>query len=123
MCVSRSAVIAFVALDFADLDHLGDAIRALVSIAKRQNSNVLIMKSNILGFDYLSHVRMRRVGSQGAKIDDLEILRLDHSPAAIELPSAASRLLARLSLHVIRPAYPEASDTPLGCDLFYSLQA
>lgn len=41
VCVSRSAVIAFVALDFADLDHLGGAIRALVSIAKRQNSNVL----------------------------------------------------------------------------------
>lgn len=43
VCVSRSAVIAFVALDFADLDHLGGAIRASVTIAKRQNGNVLIL--------------------------------------------------------------------------------
>lgn len=95
MCVSRSAVIAFVALDFADLDHLGGAIRASVSVAKRQNSNVRILEPDILGFAYLSHVRVRRVELQSAKIDGLEILRLDHSPAVIELPSAASRLLAR----------------------------
>lgn len=34
VCVSRSAVIAFVALDFADLNHLGGAIRASESIAR-----------------------------------------------------------------------------------------
>lgn len=43
MCMSRSAVIAFVALDFADLNHLGGAIQASVSIAKRQKNNVLIL--------------------------------------------------------------------------------
>jgi hypothetical protein len=99
------AVIAFVALDFADLDHLGGAIRASVSIIiieKNRNSNVLDLERDIFGLVCLSHIWGKQVELPRARIDDLEILRLDRSPAAIELPSAASRLLAQLCLHVIR---------------------
>lgn len=112
MCVSRSAVIAFVALDFADLDHLGGAIRASVSVAKRQNSNVRIIESDTVEIFYLSHIRVRWAELQSAKTDDLEILRLDHSPADRGTKRGVATA-SLLSLHVIRLAYPEASAAPL----------
>lgn len=88
VCVSRSAVIAFVALDFADLDHLGGAIRASVSISKRQNINALVFESDIVEFVSLSHVRVRWVGLQSAK---MMILKFCDWITALQLSSYQAR--------------------------------